>query len=59
MLWEWEGWRKEEGREEKREKERKKGEGKREKRRVSLQGWEGRETNQKNPKSELKEAYLV
>ena len=24
-----------------------------------LQGWERRETNQKNPKFELKEAYLV
>lgn len=52
-----EGGRKEEGREEGREKGRKKG--KRERRRVSLQGWEGKETNQKNPKFELKEACLV
>ena len=50
------GW-KEEGREEGREKGRKKG--KRERRRVSLQGWEGKETNQKNPKFELKESCLV
>lgn len=47
------------GRKGKGEKERKKGEGKRERRRVSLQGWEGKETNQKNPKFELKEAGLV
>lgn len=48
-----EGGRKEEGREKGRKK------GKRERRRVSLQGWEGKETNQKNPKFELKEACLV
>lgn len=43
----------------KREKERKKKEKEKERGEDILQGWERRETNQKNPKFELKEAYLV